>query len=386
LPKRFNRTLHDCYTKLINPETGATITGEGGDDIGRGGRASIYFIDEAASLQHPELIEASLSQTSRCRIYVSTPRGMGNPFARKRFGGTVKVFTFHWKDDPRKDETWYEAEKKRLGDPTIVAQELDIDYSASVEGIMIPAAWVRAAIDLDLPPSGNMVAGLDVSEEGDNKTVWTPRCGPRVYMPIAWQGANTTTTAFRSIEECTKHGVVAMFFDRVGVGAGVRGTLASMAREKVAWFPINVGEDPTDTYWQDRQRTSKEIFVNLRAELWGLLRARFEKTYEYVELGIAHNPEDMISIPNCPQLIVELSLPKKLHTETGKIALESKKAMKTRGVKSPDYADSLALAFMPMITDIKIGTPATRAQRDDTYNTQRRGTIAKAPKGVFHSR
>jgi phage terminase large subunit len=205
-------------------------------------------------------------------------------------------------------------------------------------------------------------------------------------MPVSWQGANTTTTAFRGVEECKKRGVEAMFFDSVGVGAGVKGTLASAAHEKVAWFPINVGAEPTDTYWQDQQRTSKEMFVNLRAELWGLLRARFEKTYEFVVEGIKHKPEDMISIPNCQELIVELSLPKRLYTETGKIGLESKKAMKARGVKSPDHADSLALAFMPMTTKFEIGTPEKRAQNSDGYNSPRRGTLGKAPRGVFHNR
>jgi hypothetical protein len=43
------------------------------------------------------------------------------------------------------------------------------------------------------------------------------------------------------------------------------------------------------------------------------------------------------------------------HTETGKIQLESKKAMKARGIKSPDYGDALALAF-------HVGTPKRTMQ------------------------
>ncbi len=53
----------------------------------------------------------------------------------------------------------------------------------------------------------------------------------------------------------------------------------------------------------------------------------------------------MISLPDCPELIAELSLPLAERTETGKIKLESKDRMRARGVKSPDYADALALAF-----------------------------------------
>jgi phage terminase large subunit len=39
--------------------SGESITGESGDDIGRGGRTLIYFKDESAHYEHPESIEAA---------------------------------------------------------------------------------------------------------------------------------------------------------------------------------------------------------------------------------------------------------------------------------------------------------------------------------------
>jgi hypothetical protein len=120
LPPGFRPQDHSFEARLLNPASGATITGEGGDNIGRGGRSSIYFVDEAAFLQHPELIDRALSQTTRVRIDVSTPNGPGNPFAQKRFSGRLPVFTLHWKDDPRKGEAWYAAERLRL-DPVTLA-------------------------------------------------------------------------------------------------------------------------------------------------------------------------------------------------------------------------------------------------------------------------
>jgi phage terminase large subunit len=45
--------------------------------------------------------------TSNCKIDVSTPNGPNGPFYRKRHGGKVPVFTFHWRDDPRKGPAWY---------------------------------------------------------------------------------------------------------------------------------------------------------------------------------------------------------------------------------------------------------------------------------------
>lgn len=96
------------------PTTGAVLKGEAGDNIGRGDRTTLYFVDEAAFQQRPLLIEASLSQTTRCRIDLSLVNGMANPFAQKRHGGLIPVFTFHWRSDPRKDDEWYRKECEKI--------------------------------------------------------------------------------------------------------------------------------------------------------------------------------------------------------------------------------------------------------------------------------
>jgi phage terminase large subunit len=343
IPPGFKRSEHDNFCLLLNPATGATISGEAGDGIGRGDRTTMYFVDEAAFLEHGEGVDAALSATSNVRIWVSTPNGQGNLFYRKRFSGDVPVFTFHWRDDPRKDDAWYAKMKRKLGDPVTIAQELDIDYSASVEGIVIPAAWVRAAVGLELPAGGDLCAGFDVSEAGRDRSVVIGRQGPRVLMPIDWGQLNTTESAHLAADAAEKLGAKVLHYDCIGIGAGIRGTFESSERE-LAFTPnaVNVGQAPTDTVWPDG-KTSAERFMNLRAELWWLLRTRFERTFEFVEEGIPHPPEDLISIPDHPQLIADLSLPTYQRMETGKIQLERKADMRKRGVKSPDFGDALAL-------------------------------------------
>ena len=62
--------------------------------------------------------------------------------------------------------------------------------------------------------------------------------------------------------------------------------------------------------------------------------------------GIAtHSLDDLISIPNPPKLIQELSTPVLKYRSDGKMLLESKQDMAKRSVKSPDFADSLILAL-----------------------------------------
>jgi phage terminase large subunit len=47
LPAGFRMKDHATFMRILNPENGAAIIGEVGDNIGRGGRSLVYFIDEA---------------------------------------------------------------------------------------------------------------------------------------------------------------------------------------------------------------------------------------------------------------------------------------------------------------------------------------------------
>jgi len=128
----FQQGVTDPYMRIMFPATGSAIIGEAGDGIGRGDRAGLYFVDEAAYLERPHLIDASLSQTTNCRQDISTFNGMANPFAKRVFSENHDTFRFHWRDDPRKDQAWYDKQVSEL-DEVVVAQEIDMDPCASVE-------------------------------------------------------------------------------------------------------------------------------------------------------------------------------------------------------------------------------------------------------------
>ncbi|ENF0482713.1 TerL protein, partial [Escherichia coli] len=104
---------------------------------------------------------------------LSSVNGMNNPFAQKRHSGKIPVFTFHWRSDPRKDDEWYHKECEKIDNPVIVAQELDLNYQASAEGILIPSEWVQAAVDahirLGIQPGGQRLGAMDVADEGRDK-------------------------------------------------------------------------------------------------------------------------------------------------------------------------------------------------------------------------
>ena len=188
-PAGFRPDDHMTYMRLINPENDASITGEAGDNIGRGGRKLIYFKDESAHYERPEKIEAALADNTRVQIDISSVNGLGNVFHRRREAGVewitgpvtkgkTNVFVFDWRDHPAKDLAWYETRRKKAqadGLLHVFTQEVDRNYAAAVENVIIPAEWVKAAIQ---PPS--LRTAMDGWETYASSSLWTTTVLPTV--------------------------------------------------------------------------------------------------------------------------------------------------------------------------------------------------------------
>src|ERR1044072_8728278 len=59
MPDGFQWSQHDNYMRIFNPETGSVISGEGGEEMRRGGRSTVYFADEAAVVPKCETVEGA---------------------------------------------------------------------------------------------------------------------------------------------------------------------------------------------------------------------------------------------------------------------------------------------------------------------------------------
>lgn len=320
VPAGFNMRAHAPSMKIINPVNGSTIIGEAGDNIGRGNRTSIYFVDESAFLERQESVAAALSQTSNCKLHVSTPNGAGNVFYRMRHSGRVPVFVFDWRDDPRKDRAWYERQLATL-DPVIVAQEIDRDYSASVANSWIAGTSVRECMakgPADVQAIGPLMVGVDVARFGDDKSCITFRKGRLVYPQIVFGQCDVVDVAGRvkqAIMEMPEP-VAQIAVDTIGIGSGVADMLRRDFRHKVVDVNSSI-------------RLSDGQNYNMRARMWRDLR-------EYLKNGA--------SLPNDPDLATDLTA-LQYEFRGGELLMESKDNAKKRGIKSPDRADSLALTF-----------------------------------------
>ena len=368
------------FMRVNFPESGSLITGEAGDQIGRGDRTSIYFVDEAAHLERPLLVEASLSQTTNCRIDMSSVNGMNNPFAQKRWSYPEdRVFIFDWHDDPRKDDEWYDKQVSQL-DPVVVAQEIDRDYGASVSGIVIPAAWARSCINaceiLGIKPSGAERATLDVADEGVDKNAIAGAKGVEINYLAEWsgKGSDLYDTAQRAVNVCDEKGYRGFRYDADGLGAGIRGdirvinekrlSLGARAHPAEGWRGSEAVQDPDGIVegtmgidGRDKGRTNKDYFANRKAQGWWAIRRRAQKTHRWVTEGVPCHPDEILSIssksPLCMRLVSELSQPTYKTNEVGKILINKK----PDGMPSPNLGDAVMMLYAPGEEPMVVVTP-----------------------------
>jgi len=353
------------------PHTNSVMLGETGREIGRGGRATFYVVDEAAFLPEPFKAEASLSRTTNCRIYVSTPNGLNNPFAQSVKSGTKRVFTYHWTQDPRKDLAWYENEKKKFN-ALVIARELDINYASSIEGMVIPAEWFEASIDahvkLAIEITGKREAGFDVADEGSDKNCFAGRHGILLQHLEEWSGVGSDI--YRSVEKvfglCDRYGYDSFTYDADGLGAGVRGDARTINERRVALHLPSIGhksfqgsgkvwkpEAPvilgTDAIMRGK-RTNKDYYANLKAQCWWALRLRFQATYRAIVEKLPFNPHDIISIDSrlkgLSTLRMQMQQPTWDLNGTGHILIDKM----PDGMKSPNQADAVMICYNPAMS------------------------------------
>lgn len=354
---------HSSHMRIVIPDTGAVIRGEGGKNIGRGGRASMYFVDEAAHLESPQAVETSLSATTNCRIDISSVNGMNNPFAEKRHSGRVRVKTMHWKNDPRKNQAWYDKQKAKFN-ALVVAQEIDIDYSASAEGVLIPLEWIDAAIDahvkLGIGMTGSRFAALDVADEGKDANAFTSRIGVVLDFAQTWsgKGSNIYATTMRANNLCVTLGADEYQYDSDGLGVGVRGD-----NEAINALPDRANLPKIEAVafrgsgeLRDKERQvpggysgilNVNFFQNRKAQEYWALRTRFENTYRAVVENIIVDPEDIISLssslPDIQKIRMELHQPIYHPATSGKLMIDKT----PDGMVSPNYADSIMILYSP---------------------------------------
>jgi len=346
-PEEWNERKYAPYLKLINPENGSTIVGEGGDNIGRGGRTLLYFVDEHAHVERPMLAEGALSENTNTQINISTHFGTGSLFYKQcQSLPANRLFEFDWTEDPRKNQDWYDEKKDDpMTDPIIFAQEVDRDPSASVSDGFIEVKLLSDAMGrgpAEVIASGPFVVSVDVAGMGNDKSIVNTRRGAINFEQKKFskkEGDQLAAEVERHCDKLLAQNVAplgAIIYELDGPGYGLHVALKN-GKYRDAIRPIHPG----------RKLKSLE-FYNERARFW-----QYGK--EWLEEGEK-------SIVNDRIFRLQASALRYNYKGEGlkgarKLLIESKKEYKSRMATdpknkaagpSPDEADAWALSFAPV--------------------------------------
>jgi hypothetical protein len=182
------------------------------------------------------------------------------------------------------------------------------------------------------------VWGLDVARQGMDSSVLCKRQGPIIHPLTVWRNLDLMqlTGAVKAEYDAMQPSKrpAEIIVDSNGFGAGVLDRLRELGLPARG---LNVSE----------RALQKDTYLNLRAELWFKVKAWLE--------GMD------VKLPRDDALWAELAAPRYHFTSAGKLQVESKEAMKKRGIASPDRADAIALSLANHHTTMAYGTSSTGA-------------------------
>ena len=165
-----------------------------------------------------------------------------------------------------------------------------------------------------------LIIGVDPAIGDNDRCAIIKRKGRVAYDLETVRNYNTMELAGKLKTMIDREKPSKVFIDCIGIGAGVVDRLQEMGYSCVEG--INVA----------RTANNKEIYANLRAELWGEMRDWL-------------TGELPVQIPDSEELHADLCSLGYKHRSNGQLLIESKQDLKARGMPSCDLADALMITF-----------------------------------------
>lgn len=220
------------------------------------------------------------------------------------------------------------------------------EFPTQEDDVFIPMEWVERAtvkeIDIVEKEQVEIIKiGVDVARFGDDESAIIPNINNSIDTIFTYKHNKTTTLTGKIInlvKDYYKSYLKAKIFiivDEIGVGGGVIDLLGELLETEYKYLADRVEVIACNV---SRPSRSKK-YADMTTFLWGTVRTLLEN--------------EEIKVPNDNDLIGQISSRKYEVLSNGKLQVESKKKMKARGLKSPDRADALVLACIPIRLDLE---------------------------------
>lgn len=285
----------------------------------------LLIVDEASAVPEAvfEAAAGSMSGHSACTILIGNPTRNSGLFYRTHHELASDWETMHVSclDIPLVSRDFVEQIKATYGEGSNAYRIRVLgEFAVADNDTLIAAELVDAAMGRDVPVdvSDGMVYGLDVARFGTDRSALCKRKGNVVMEVKSWGGLDLMQLVGAVVNEARTDNPVEICVDTIGLGSGVADRLREMGYNV---RDVNVAESSAMNPNANK----------LRDELWLAVKDWLATR--------------TVRIPNDQALRHELVAPRYNFSSSGKIVVESKDAMKKRGMRSPDLADAVCLTF-----------------------------------------
>jgi phage terminase large subunit len=190
------------------------------------------------------------------------------------------------------------------------------NFPMQSEDALLSLTWLEQA-KLRTDGDGDVVAGLDVAGPGEDETVLCVRQGPRIVLVRSWTRPDPRGEVLAALAPFRSR-LKKVNVDTVGIGYYMAQHLRD---DRLPVNEVNVGQAARNA----------EKYSNLKAEIYWKFR---ESAMSGELAGLSDE-----------KAIAQLAGIRYCHNSRGQIVIESKQDARKRGVKSPDRAEAIILAY-----------------------------------------
>ena len=317
----------------------------------------LYIIDEASGVDDSifEPVLGALSTPGAKLLMCGNPTQLSGFFYESHNKNMSSYAAFHidGRKSSRVSQDFVQTIIRMYGeDSDVFRVRVAGDFPLQEDDIFIPLPLVENSIMTEFSPRkkpDSIHIGCDVARFGDDRTVIGYKIDEKAEFYKKRQGQDTMKTAddivmlgemlvqrYRLSPDVDDP--IPVKVDDGGVGGGVVDRLRQMKRnapEKLWWleiYPVIFGQRIKHKHYHDSTTYMMSVVKKL--------------LQPYDEDG--HKKPVELILPDDDDLVAQLSGRKYGLTETSKIKVESKDAMKKRGRPSPDEADCVLLLCLPV--------------------------------------